>query len=158
MCLNPLTFSIADTSLLAREASEGRKTYEEALWHWFFLEPGIRAFIAGRTIYGYEESKCVHGGKRFVYFKDNRKAVICAATWVLGNAPPSIADNAMFITRQQYERLSIRSVQCNFKGCFDRYHCHWYDLGNEKDGAWNEIPQDWVIGDEKCESFTPKII
>lgn len=159
MCSNHLMFRMnLWPSLIAKEIGEELEApYEPGVWNWF-LQPGVRAFVANGTAYGYDERFCVPGRhSRFVYLKDEMRSVLCR-TWKLGDVPPSIPDNAVFITREQHEQVKDRSVPCRFKGCFDRYHCHWYDMDCEKDGAWNEIPPDWVVGDEKCESFTPKFL
>ena len=156
MCSNLSIFRIDKSSVLAQEIREGDETFEDVFWSWF-LKPGLKAFVFGGTAYGYETAKRIsQEHDRLVWLKSEKRAIVCLKTWVLGRVPPSIADNAVFIGRQQFERLRERTVPCNLKGCFDRYHCHWYDAGTENGDPWNEIPQDWVAGDEKCESFVLK--
>lgn len=63
-----------------------------------------------------------------------------------------------FITRDEYVRMQgYNAEMCLSKGCFDRYHCVWYNAAiAEPDEPWNKIPQNYVIGSEDCPSFVNK--
>ena len=68
-----------------------------------------------------------------------------------------LPDTARFITKNAYYRIDAHPYfVCKSKGCWDRYHCFWYDMSLEKDGPWNVIPEDHVMGGECCESFLDK--
>lgn len=62
------------------------------------------------------------------------------------------------VANEMYYRLQTYwCAQCNCKGCWDRYHCVWYDAAvMEPEGPWNRIPKSHVPGDEKCERFINK--
>lgn len=68
-----------------------------------------------------------------------------------------LPDTARWITKAAYYRIKMHPFfECKSKGCWDRYHCYWYDPASEIDGPWNEIPEEYQIGDEGCESFLHK--
>ena len=63
-------------------------------------------------------------------------------------------DTARFITPKAYQKIVQHPFfKCKAKGCWDRYHCFWYDMTLEVDGPWNKIPSSHKIGDEYCQSF-----
>lgn len=78
----------------------------------------------------------------------------------IGTVPGHIGiqDTGRFISKQMYKKLSkTKDHLCRAKGCYDRYHCYWYNAEvMEKDGAWNVIPKTHKIGDERCEGFINK--
>lgn len=81
--------------------------------------------------------------------------------WSQGMVPEQfrsqLPDSAVYITKQAYFNINKHPFfQCHSKGCWDRYHCHWYDPNQEVDGPWNEIPTSHKTGDECCESFLDK--
>lgn len=50
-----------------------------------------------------------------------------------------------------------QGMRCGRKGCWDRYHCVWYNADEmEPDGPWNIVPKKHIIGDENCEVFVDK--
>lgn len=67
-------------------------------------------------------------------------------------------DTARIIDKKSYKRIRTRlGMSCRAIGCYDRYHCYWYDPKlREPDGPWNEIPKSHKVGDEKCPSFVDK--
>lgn len=68
-----------------------------------------------------------------------------------------LPDTAKFITKQAYHRISAHPYfKCKSKGCWDRYHCFWYDMTLEGNKPWNVIPKNHRVGDECCESFLNK--
>jgi len=64
-------------------------------------------------------------------------------------------DTAKFITQKLYNRLKNRqNFKCQAKGCYDRYNCMFYHPEeHEQNGPFNQIPNDWVVGNEKCPHF-----
>ena len=66
-------------------------------------------------------------------------------------------DTARYINKDIYYKVKRHPFfKCQSKGCWDRYHCYWYDMELEKNGPWNEIPKSHKMGDECCESFLDK--
>ena len=63
-----------------------------------------------------------------------------------------------FITLDQYRRIyRYEAEMCLSKGCFDRYHCMWYNAAIAEPGEpWNIIPKNYIIGGENCPSFVNK--
>lgn len=79
-----------------------------------------------------------------------------------GTIPPRLSklvpDQYKFITRDEYRRIiRYEAEMCLSKGCFDRYHCLWYQADiAEPDEPWNIVPKDYQIGGENCPSFINK--
>jgi hypothetical protein len=98
-------------------------------------------------------------GMFFIMFND-MSFLVCAHVWISGIVPErfreQLPDNAQFISQQTFVRLRKNPFFCKSKGCWDRYACFRYDVNLEKDGPWNKIPKDYVIGGEECGSFINK--
>ena len=64
-------------------------------------------------------------------------------------------NTATFVERPIYTKVkNNKGFRCGRIGCFDRYHCIWYDPKlKEPNGPWNKIPANWKIGGEGCELF-----
>lgn len=156
MCSNLSTCEInrASSRLAKEELNETHETFEQLFWGWF-SKAGIPTFVADRCVYAFVETEYRHHRRYYVRYKASREEVAYVDVWKIGDATDDMPDNAEFIDRETYMGTK-RVVPCNFKGCFDRYHCKFYDMANEVDGPWNEIPANWKVGDEKCESFIPK--
>lgn len=102
-----------------------------------------------------------HGGRVFYIMLNDGGVLRSNNVWYQGEIPQhfreSLPDTAKFITRTAYYKMKNQpSFQCQAKGCWDRYHCYWYDMSLEANGPWNEIPASHKIGDECCESFLDK--
>lgn len=69
-----------------------------------------------------------------------------------------LPDEGIFVSRKIFYKALSGFWKCNCKGCWDRYHCLRYDINIEKDGPWNTVPDDHIIGDEGCYSFIDKKI
>lgn len=67
-------------------------------------------------------------------------------------------DQFRFISESTYYLLYTRAnKECLAKGCWDRYHCYWYNKDKaEPNNPWNTIPHYHKVGDEGCESFINK--
>lgn len=82
--------------------------------------------------------------------------------WYYGAIPEHLQsilpDSGRLITQKAYRIIKDNPhFQCHSKGCWDRYHCYWYNVQNmEMDGPWNVVPAEHKIGDELCESFINK--
>lgn len=67
-------------------------------------------------------------------------------------------DTAIVVPYNTWRRMqAYGNLKCRAIGCFDRYHCFWYNAQEmEKNGPWNSVPDDHIIGDEACEAFLDK--
>ena len=81
-------------------------------------------------------------------------------SYPIGPAPPelNLKDTGEFISHKHFKLIDDEGpFSCRAKGCYDRYHCIWYDKDKmEPDGPWNIVPPDHRIGDEDCQSFIDK--
>lgn len=97
-------------------------------------------------------------GKRMYILKNDGSVKMSNDVWDKGHVPKQfldkLKDTAIFIPREVYEPLTIRKATCENKGCYDRYHCFFYDFRIEYDkGPFNKIPKDWITGNEYCRAF-----
>jgi hypothetical protein len=104
-----------------------------------------------------------HGGRAFYIMLNDGNVLRSNNAWFQGEIPEhfrsQLPDTAKFISRTAYYKIKDQPMfQCQSKGCWDRYHCYWYDKTVEVDGAWNKIPSNHKIGDECCELFLDKNI
>jgi len=102
-----------------------------------------------------------HGGRAFYIMLNDGNVLRSNNAWFQGEIPEhfrsQLPDTAKFISRTAYYKIKDQPMfQCQSKGCWDRYHCYWYDKTVEVDGAWNKIPSNHKIGDECCELFLDK--
>lgn len=102
-----------------------------------------------------------HGGKEFYIMLADNSVIRSNNVWLQGEIPEmfrlQLPDTAKFITKHAYNKIRHRPYfKCQSKGCWDRYHCFWYDEGVEIDGPWNVIPEKHKVGDEYCEIFLNK--
>lgn len=104
-----------------------------------------------------------HNKQTFYIMLNNGNVIRSRNVWHQGEIPlhlrELLPDTARFISRTAYYKIKNQPLfKCKSKGCWDRYHCFWYDIDMEVDGPWNEIPNTHKVGDECCESFLDKII
>jgi hypothetical protein len=102
-----------------------------------------------------------HKGEAFYIMLNNKDVIRSNNVSLLGDIPhyfrQSNPDTARFITSKAYKIIKNHPFfKCQSKGCWDRYHCYWYDERNEVNGPWNIIPKSHVIGEECCEIFLEK--
>lgn len=101
-------------------------------------------------------------GITFALDMNNREIVTCISPIFKAKVPKSFSellpDQYRFISAETYFRIKeYCAPHCTSKGCFDRYHCFWYNAQlMESRGPWNKIPKDYIIGGEMCESFIDK--
>lgn len=99
---------------------------------------------------------------KFVIDINTQEVFGSAALTLKGNIPERFAaqlpNQYKFITRDEYLRMNgYNAEMCLSKGCFDRYHCIWYNAAiAEPDEPWNNIPKNYKIGSEDCPSFVNK--
>lgn len=65
------------------------------------------------------------------------------------------------VSRAVYEKAiknKRKAGECKSVGCWDRYHCIWYDPKKEINGPFNIIPNDAYPGIEECPAFINKNI
>lgn len=76
-------------------------------------------------------------------------------TNVPNNFKEQYPDQFKFISKRTYVIMTGRVYkECLSKGCWDRYHCLWYNKQKaEPNKPWNDIPTYHQIGGEHCESF-----
>ena len=70
---------------------------------------------------------------------------------------PDMPD-AVFVNQYTWKKINARrngNIDCDRKGCLDRYDCLWYDAGKERE-KWNKIPKNHVPGEERCQRFVDK--
>lgn len=90
------------------------------------------------------------------------KAVSGYKPFFIGSVPDNfkekLPDQFKFISKETYLRIvNHQGGPCMAKGCWDRYHCYWYDAKlAEPKKPWNKIPKDYQIGNELCPSFINK--
>ena len=97
-------------------------------------------------------------GKNYYALTTECHAIHSNDVWVKGTVPERfrdiLKDSAYHITGDAYNILSNGCHICKNKGCYDRYHCFFYDYRNEYGiGPYNVIPRNWVAGNEHCKSF-----
>lgn len=102
-----------------------------------------------------------HGGKTFYIILNDGGVLRSNNIWCQGEIPQrfreALPDTAKFITRTAYYKVKNQPCfQCQAKGCWDRYHCFWYNISQEIGEPWNIIPNDHKIGEECCEIFLDK--
>lgn len=70
----------------------------------------------------------------------------------------NIPNTGYIVSYETFRKISKRrNFQCRAIGCYDRYHCFFYNAEKmEPDGPWNEIPKTHKIGSEHCQSFINK--
>lgn len=62
------------------------------------------------------------------------------------------------ITARKINTRRHDNLDCDFKGCLDRYHCLWFNPDSEKEKKgkrkpYNKIPKTHRVGDEQCPRF-----
>ena len=69
-----------------------------------------------------------------------------------------LPNTARLVKRKTWNLLKKNGgTKCSNKGCWDRYHCFFYDLDTEKEnGPWNIVPNNHKVGSEKCPIFVNK--
>lgn len=96
-------------------------------------------------------------GKEFFIRRFDGTLIKSNNVWHQGEIPErfrkQLPDTAVFIPMMTYQKLEKDDHKCYAKGCWDRYNCFRYDLSCEKDGAFNQIPSNHKVGDERCPSF-----
>lgn len=153
-CLPLSTSDIDKESAIGQLMLSENLTFEEAFWRWYD-SLGIRTIVINGYAYGLVEApKSAKTGVRRIYVSDEQRLIKAKLLWRIGKTDRH--NTARLLPTDEFNMYASRTYLCNLKGCFDRYNCAWYDMEEEAGGPWNEIPEDWVIGDEKCESFLQK--
>lgn len=100
-------------------------------------------------------------GQKYYILKNDGSVKRSNNVWFQGEIPDrfkhQLPNTARLITSKAYYTIkSIGCFKCKRKGCWDRYHCYFYDENEEKNGPWNQVPKSHKIGGENCESFLNK--
>lgn len=78
----------------------------------------------------------------------------------IGKVPEGmdIPDTGVFIAMSTFKRIENKeNYQCRAIGCYDRYHCLYYDAAKmEPDDPWNKVPERHKVGSERCPTFINK--
>lgn len=108
------------------------------------IENDLRSNIKNKCYIMYLENKTVEQLNRAVYI----------------GIPPEkykskFPNTAIFIKKSTYLKLTKCYIDCDNKGCWDRYHCFQYNIAKEKE-PWNVVPKYHKIGNENCPCFINK--
>jgi len=146
-----------------------RLCFDCAYWKDYIDNPTPGTAIVSGALYVFEPSKkavdrrCLHTkGITFAIDMCTRDIVYCISPVFKAKVSPAFAhllsDQYRFISADTYFKIKeYCASDCKSKGCFDRYHCYWYNVEEmERYGAWNKLPKGYVIGGEMCESFINK--
>lgn len=99
---------------------------------------------------------------KYMLVVNTHDVYVCTGLTLRGRIPNAwkniLPNQYVFITRDEYYLISnYEATHCSSKGCFDRYHCFWYNAQlTEPFGPWNVIPSDYRVGSEMCPSFINK--
>lgn len=148
---------------------EARLCFDCAYWKNWLENPEANTVVISGSVYKvtgkfFTPSRRQARSKSIYFLYDVKDQEPCACTDLLfrGRIPEPIQkdlpDQYKLITRDEYIRLTTYEAECCLsKGCFDRYHCVWYNAQiAEPDGPWNKIPRRHTIGSEDCPSFVNK--
>lgn len=100
--------------------------------------------------------------RKYFVLNNDRTLEICFNPVSIGKVPlhfrHRFPDTAKLISWQLFRRIAARRhFHCMRKGCYDRYHCLWYDKETmEPKGAWNTVPDKYQPGWEECPLFINK--
>lgn len=96
-------------------------------------------------------------GKEMYFLLEDGNVIYSNDTWLVGRVPQTymgeLQDTGWLITKRAYNIIRRAKWFCRKKGCMDRYHCYLYTLLAEKDGPFNKIPKDYIVGSEHCGRF-----
>lgn len=98
------------------------------------------------------------GGDSHYFLRTDRSLVASNDIWKYGKIPPAFRhlfpDTVIEISKMAHHRLRRNPRVCHARGCLDRYSCLRYDISDEQRyGAYNKIPKNWCVGNEKCKQF-----
>lgn len=105
---------------------------------------------------------CNHPEIKCIFNPSTKELLHATQTKLIGRVPKQFEDELpteyKFVSGDIYFRLQkYMCHHCSSKGCWDRYHCIWYNESiTEPNGPWSRIPKNYHVGDEKCERFINK--
>lgn len=147
-------------SSTTKEMENKRLCFHCAFWQGKADNPSPNQHIVNGKCYLFHPH--VKGRGETLYAIRNDGTVACSSNVCFqGDIPedfrPELPDTSKFITERAYKKIQMHPhFHCKSKGCWDRYHCFWYDISIETNGPWNTIPPNHKIGGEYCESFLNK--
>lgn len=147
-------------SSITKEMESKHLCFHCAYWQGKVNNPNPNQYIINSKCYlfhPYTKSQ----DKTFYVMRNDGTVARSSNICFQGNVPEDfrseLPDTAKFITKQAYTKIQMHPYfRCTSKGCWDRYHCFWYDASIETNGPWNVIPPSHRIGGEYCESFLNK--
>lgn len=146
-----------------------RLCFDCAYWKDYIANPTPGTAIVSGALYDFvpcrkeiDRRALKRKGIKLALDMTTKEVVTCVAPVLKAKVPLSFAqilpDQYRFISADTYFRIKeYCAPYCLSKGCFDRYHCYWYNAEKaEPNGPWNRIPAKYIIGSEMCESFIDK--
>lgn len=161
-------YRLTGSSLVAKMRSE-QLCFDCAYWLQWLLNPETGVIVVNGAIYKMTEDmwqpsaiQSRASDMKFIVNPATLDAYAVRGLVLRGRIPKhfqtQIPNQYKFISRDTYHRfMGYEAEMCMLKGCFDRYHCVWYNPAiAEPDGPWNTIPKNYQIGSEDCPSFINK--
>ena len=143
--------------------------FDCAFWKDYITNPQPDTTIISGKLYAFHpieqkpnRSQMKRKGIVFARNMQTGAIVSCTDYRYIANIPdtfkPQLPDHYRFISAETYSLIAERAIpECLAKGCWDRYHCFWYNTTKaEPHKPWNQIPHYHKPGDEQCESFINK--
>ena len=159
---------IIHKQVLTAPMRENQLCFECAYWMDIVKHPIPGSFIIDGAMYTFdviEQHRSIRETTkdvRFILDQCNNTALAIRNIKSIGVVPEHFKemypDQYRFITYTAFRQVNhhIGSL-CEAKGCWDRYHCFWYNkVAAEPNGPWNKIPVGYNPGDEMCENFINK--
>jgi len=161
--LNTMSFINTSYNLVTKE----KMCFECAYWTYFINNPPSDIQIADGKCYRVlpfvdtpDMFTLLGGGGTVRYFvTKDFKTIKSNDVWTIGTIPPAfrdkLPDTGWFCDKRIYLRIEHFDRKCSEIGCFDRYKCLRFRTELElKNGAFNQVPDNWIKGEEHCSRFT----
>ncbi len=142
--------------------AEKKICYSCAYWELFKYEEEM--VTIGGVIYRFlppqrlEPGMILGGGVMRYILKSDMTVKKSNDIWEVATVPLALRDKypdtAWWVSKKFHDKWKKNCHKCIARGCLDRYHCFRYDYKREyKDGPFNAVPKDWIVGEEYCRSF-----
>ena len=166
-CGKPVyAFNLYDKEMLCTIMLKKHICWECAYWEHFLKRPPDHLEIIGNKCYqvlpfvedtNFNQILGGNGKTKFLLKKDGT-CIKSNDIWWLNIIPfqyqNQLTPTGWWTTRNVYNSLQRSKHKCIAKGCLDRYHCYRYQYQIEFDKEpYNKVPNDWIIGSERCPAF-----
>lgn len=161
-------FRTISSPLVSKMRTE-RLCFDCAYWKQWMKHPEPETIIVSGCVYKQsgplfkpKHQQLRANAIKFLMDKSTRNVYGCLGLALRGRIPHQFSkllpDQFQFISSDTYQRINgFEAEMCLSKGCFDRYHCIWYNSSvAEPEEPWNTIPKNYQIGSENCPSFVNK--